>query len=78
MSEAPDLTLHIPDSVAEAIRLPEARREEALLRELAVTRDMFGLQSVFDSLRKCTTTVFRVSEGLNNLENEQKKPSPYG
>ena len=46
MPEAPGLILHIPNSVAEALRLPEARREEALLRELAVTLYNQGLLSL--------------------------------
>ena len=46
MPQARGLTLHIPDSVAEAIRLPEARREEALLQELAVTLYDQGLLSL--------------------------------
>jgi predicted HTH domain antitoxin len=37
MAHPHDLQLHIPRSVADAIALPEGRKEEELRRELAVT-----------------------------------------
>ncbi len=37
MAHSSDMHLHIPRSVADAITLPEGRKEEELRRELAVT-----------------------------------------
>jgi predicted HTH domain antitoxin len=40
------VSLHIPDSIAQAIRLPEERMPEALMAELAVTLYERGLLSL--------------------------------
>jgi hypothetical protein len=47
------LQLHIPDSVSQAIRLPEARMQQALLSELAVALYAQGLLS-FGKSRELT------------------------
>lgn len=45
MAHPRDMQLHIPRSVADAITLPEARKEEELRRELALTLYREGMLS---------------------------------
>lgn len=45
MAHPHDIQLHIPRSVADAITLPEGRKEEELRRELAITLYREGMLS---------------------------------
>lgn len=74
MTHARGLYLHIPDSVAEAIRLPETRREEALLRELALTLYAQGLLS----LGKARELARMDKYAFSRLLGERGIPRHYG
>ncbi len=54
MASTHELHLHIPAAIAEAIRLPEERMEEALMCELAVALYAQGLLG-FGKARAMTT-----------------------
>ena len=74
MASTSGIPLHIPASVAEAIRLPEAQREQALQRELALALYTQGLVS-FGKARELTAMD---KAAFGRLLGERGIPRHYG
>jgi predicted HTH domain antitoxin len=66
--EAMNITLHIPDSVARSLRIPEAEAEERLRQELAAVLYARGLLSFGKASELAGMSRFAFSEVLTQRQ----------
>jgi predicted HTH domain antitoxin len=64
VEDAMSITLHIPDSVARSLRIPEGEAEQRLRQELAVALYARGLLSLGKASELAGTSRFQFSELL--------------
>jgi predicted HTH domain antitoxin len=69
-----NITLHIPDSIARSLRIPEAEAEDRVRQELAVALYASGLLSFGKAAELAGATRFSFSEVLD----QRHVPRHYG